>query len=140
MMRQMRDWCRGPDGQLDVNRMSEFLEHHDRGSRLDAIGWGLFFIWVGTAWLVDVGLGIGLLGVGAITLGMQLCRKVLGLPVEGFWLFVGGGFAVAGLWAWFDIQRPLAPFILVAIGVALLFWRAWPRARGSDGHNATREG
>lgn len=135
MMRQMREWCSGPDGQPDVNRMAEFMHHHDRSNRLDAIGWGLFFIWVGVAWLVDVGLGVGLLGVGVITLGMQVFRRVLGIPAEGFWIFVGCGFVVAGLWAWFDIQRPLAPFILVAIGSALLFWRVWPMTARHAGEN-----
>ena len=133
MMREMREWCCGPDGQPDANKMVEFMHHHDRSNRLDAIGWGLFFIWVGFAWLLDVDLGIGLLGVGAITLAMQVLRRTLGLPVEGFWIFVGCGFIVAGMWAWFDIQRPLTPFILVAIGVVLLFWRVLPKAAARDG-------
>ena len=89
----------------------------------------MFFIWVGVAWLADFGIGIGLLGIAAITLGMQGLRKAYGVPVEGFWILVGLGFAIAGLWHWIDIQRPFAPFILIAMGVALLFWKVWPRAR-----------
>ncbi|MDJ0926604.1 MAG: hypothetical protein QNJ73_03050 [Gammaproteobacteria bacterium] len=104
------------------------MHQHDRTSRFDAAGWALFFIWVGIAWLADVGLGIGLLGVAAITLGMQAIRKAFGVPVEMFWIVVGIGFAVAGLWQWLDIQRPLAPFVLIALGVALFFWRVLPRA------------
>lgn len=140
MMREMRDWCCAPDGQADVNKMTQFMDHHDRGNRLAAIGWGLFFIWIGIAWLVGVGVGMGLLGVSAITLGIQAFRRASGLPVEGFWIFVGCGFAVAGLWAWLDIQRPLTPFILIAVGVVLLFWRVWPRASGVGGYGTTREG
>ena len=30
--------------------------------KLDAIGWGLVFIWTGTAILADVGWGVGFLG------------------------------------------------------------------------------
>ena len=37
---------------------------------LDALGWGLFFIWIGIAFLADVGWGIGCIGVGVIILGM----------------------------------------------------------------------
>ena len=37
--------------------------------KLEAVGWGLFFIWVGTALFAHIGWGAGLLGVGIITLG-----------------------------------------------------------------------
>ena len=109
--------------------MMALMDRHDRNSRFDAAGWAAFFIWVGIAWLADVGLGVGLLGVAAITLGMQGLRKVYGVPVEGFWVLIGVGFAVAGLWQWFDIQQPLAPFVLIAAGLALLIWKVWPRSR-----------
>jgi hypothetical protein len=45
--------------------------------QLDAIGWGLFFIWIGIAVLVNVGWGIGLIGVGLIILGKMLAREYL---------------------------------------------------------------
>ena len=128
-MTTMRNWCCGPDGRPDFDKMTTFMDRHDRTSKFDAAGWALFFIWVGVAWLADLGMGIGLLGVAAITLGMQGLRKLYGVPVEGFWILVGLGFAIAGLWQWIDIEKPFAPFILIAIGVALLFWRVWPRSR-----------
>lgn len=127
MMRDMMKWCCGPDGRPDFDRMTEFMEQHDRTSKFDAAGWALFFIWVGIAWLADIGLGAGLLGVAAITLGMQAIRKVSAVPVEGFWVLVGICFAVTGLWQWLDVQLPLAPIVLIGIGVALLFWRVLPR-------------
>lgn len=127
MMRDMMKWCCGPDGEPDFDKMTQFMERHDRTSKFEAAGWALFFIWVGIAWLADMGLGVGLLGVAAITLGMQAIRRVAGVPVEGFWVLVGLGFAVAGLWQWLGVQKPLAPFVLIALGVALLFWRVWPR-------------
>jgi hypothetical protein len=131
-MTTMRNWCRGPDGRPDFDKMDAFMSRHDQASKFDAAGWALFFIWVGVAWLADLGIGIGLLGVAAITLGMQGLRKAYGVAVEGFWILVGLGFAVAGLWHWIDIQRPLAPFILIAMGVALLFSRVWPRSRRNE--------
>lgn len=132
MMRDMMKCCRGPDGQPDFDKMTKFMARHDRSSKFEAAGWALFFIWVGIALLTDVGLGIGLLGVAAITLGMQGVRKVAGVPVEGFWLLVGLGFAVAGLWQWFDVQLPLAPIVLIVIGVALLYWRVWRSSSSRD--------
>lgn len=38
---------------------------------LDAVGWGLFFIWIGIAILLDVGWGIGLIGVGVLIIGLR---------------------------------------------------------------------
>jgi hypothetical protein len=134
MMRDMMKWCCTPDGRPDFDRMTKYMERHDRTSRFDAVGWALFLIWVGIALLADVGLGIGLLGVAAITLGVQAARKSAGLPVEGFWVLVGIGFAVAGLWEWLDIELPLAPIVLIVIGVALLVTRVWPRSS----HKGTR--
>ena len=43
--------------------------------KLEAVGWGLFFIWIGIAFLTDIGFPVGLFGVGIITLGSQAARK-----------------------------------------------------------------
>ena len=40
--------------------------------------------------------------------------------------------AIAGFWHWLDIQRPLAPFILIIVGVGLLIWKALPGSRHKD--------
>lgn len=112
--------------------MMRYMARHDRASKFDAAGWALFFIWVGIAWLAEVSIAVGLLGVAAITLGMQAIRKISGVRVEGFWVLVGLGFAVAGSWQWFDVGKPLAPLVLIAIGVALLVWRVRPWSRHSD--------
>jgi len=126
-MTTMRNWCCGPDGRPDFEKMTAFMDRHEQTKKFDAAGWALFFIWVGVTWLADFGIGIGLLGVAAITLGMQGLRKVYGVPVEGFWILVGLGFAVAGLWQWLDIQLPLAPLVLIGVGISLLFWRVLPK-------------
>ncbi|MGB5331905.1 MAG: hypothetical protein WBM80_08215 [Woeseiaceae bacterium] len=126
------NWCCGPDGRPDFDKMMRYMARHDRASKFDAAGWALFFIWVGIAWLAEVSIAVGLLGVAAITLGMQAIRKISGVRVEGFWVLVGLGFAVAGSWQWFDVGKPLAPLVLIAIGVALLVWRVRPWSRHSD--------
>jgi hypothetical protein len=45
--------------------------------KLDALGWGLFFIWMGIAVLADVGWGVGFLGLGLIILGSLGAREYL---------------------------------------------------------------
>ena len=131
-MGDMMKWCCGPDGRSGFDKMSRYMTRHDRRSRYDAAGWALLFIWVGVAWLTELSLATGLLGVAVIALGMQGLRKAMGVPVEGFWILVGLGFAVAGSWQWFDVGRPFAPVVLIGIGVALLLWRVWPWSRHED--------
>ncbi len=123
MMHEMMRSCCGKDGSPDLEKMTRFMERHDDASKLDTVGWGLFFIWVGVAWLMDLGLAIGLLGVAVITLGVQLVRKFRGFPVEIFWIVVGGALGVGGLWEFYDIETPLAPIVLVIAGIAILAWR-----------------
>lgn len=45
--------------------------------KLDAIGWGLFFIWIGITVLANLGWGIGLIGIGMIILGKLAGREYL---------------------------------------------------------------
>lgn len=43
--------------------------------QLDAIGWSLFFIWIGIAILTGLGWGAGPIGVGVIILVKLLARE-----------------------------------------------------------------
>ena len=88
--------------------------------KLEAAGWGLFFIWIGIALLADLGWGVGLLGVGIIILGAQLSRRYLALKLEGFWVVVGFLFLVGGVWELFHVQLALVPILCIVAGVALL--------------------
>lgn len=131
MLQEMMKECCGKSGEPEFGKMQAFMEHHDRGSKLDTIGWSLFFIWVGIAWIAELGTGIGLLGAAAITLGAQLARRIKGLNMEGFWVVVGAAFGLGGLWEIFDVQTPLAPLVLIILGIALLAWQFSPRRRHS---------
>ncbi len=101
--------------------------------RLEAVGWGLFFMWLGVAFLADVGWGAGLLGVGVITLGIQAARKHFALSVDRFWLVVGIVFA---LWGVLELLRieinrvsfagNLLPILSIGIGIAIVL-SALPR-------------
>jgi hypothetical protein len=96
------------------------VERSNPAKRLAAAGWGLFFVWIGVVVLAEVDAGVGLMGVGVITLGVQLARTSLGLHVEGCWLVVGLLFLVGGIWRLFDVSLPLVAVLLVLGGLALL--------------------
>ena len=88
--------------------------------KLDAAAWGLFFVWVGIALIANVGWGLGLLGVGVITLGGQALRKNFGLGAQGFWVVVGLLFVLSGAWELLAVRVSLVPIVLIVAGVALL--------------------
>lgn len=119
MFEQMMKHCYGKDGKPDFESMKHSIEEHDKTRHLDSIGWALFFIWVGSAWLMELDLGIGLLGIAAITLGMQAVRWLLKLKMEGFWIVVGAAFAIGGVWELANIDKPLVPVLMVAVGLVI---------------------
>ncbi len=98
----------------------ESAQRSELNRKLEAIGWGLFFIWMGIALFAHVGWGAGLLGVGIITLGVQAARKYFGMKLEGFWVAVGFLFVVGGVWKLFNVHLGLLPILCIVAGVALL--------------------
>lgn len=102
------------------NEQSKANKSSTLGDKLPAVGWGLFFIWIGVALLIKVGAGVGLLGVGVITLGVQAARKCFDLQLEVFWVVVGSLFVAGGLWELFEPKLSLVPILLIVAGAALL--------------------
>ena len=94
---------------------------HQIERRIEAIAWGLFFIWVGIAFLSNVGDGVGLLGVGIRTVWAQAVRSYYNLKLESLWLIVGACFALGGIWEFIDPAVALVPILLIMAGAALLF-------------------
>jgi hypothetical protein len=88
--------------------------------KVDAVAWGLFFVWVGVAVIANFGWGVGLLGVGIITLGEQVARKYCSLAVERFWVLVGLLFVLGGVWELVGLQFSLLPIMAIVAGLALL--------------------
>ena len=88
--------------------------------KLEAVGWGLFFIWIGIAFLAELGFPVGLFGVGVITLGSQAARKYFNFKLEGFWIVVGLLFIVGGIGELFNIEIDLLPILLIAAGLVIL--------------------
>ena len=105
---------RGCEGMLRTGHQSTTAD------RIDKIGWALFFIWVGTGFLLDLGWGLGLFGIGVIILGGQVARKLFNLRLEGCWVVCGTLFLLGGLWSLFGVTLPLLPILLIAAGIALL--------------------
>jgi hypothetical protein len=92
----------------------------DLEQKFNITGWALFFIWIGVAFLANFSVGVGLLGIGIITLGMQIVRKQSNLKIEGFWVVIGLLFILAGLWELFEPDIPLIPIVLIIAGLTLL--------------------
>jgi hypothetical protein len=88
--------------------------------KLDVVGWGLFFIWIGIALLANLGWGMGLVGVGFLVLGGQLARKYMGLRFEAFWAIVGALFVMGGVWEFLSVRVSLIPILCIVAGVALV--------------------
>ncbi len=110
--------------------------------RLEGAGWGLLFIWVGIALATGIGWGVALVGVGLIALGVQLARKLGGLPLDGFAVTVGAVFVVGGLWDIVNGSVGLVPLLCVGVGILLLVSAVSGRPRrarraGGSGEAAT---
>ena len=59
------------------NQELKTAQRNKRNRTLDAVCWGVFFIWIGVAILADLGWGVGLIGVGLIILGVLVAREYL---------------------------------------------------------------
>jgi hypothetical protein len=88
---------------------------------LSTLGWSLIFIWIGLSFLANFGVGLGLLGIGIITLGIQLVRIYYGLKLEGFWIVIGLLFVLGGLGYIWEVNIPLIPIVLILAGLVLLY-------------------
>jgi hypothetical protein len=99
--------------------------------RIDAAGWGVFFLWVGLAWLAGVGWGIGLIGVGVITLAAQAWRNHSGVKVDRFGATLGVLFAIVGIWNLFALRVDVVPLLFIAAGVGILA-STWRSRRGHE--------
>ncbi|MDC0325531.1 hypothetical protein OAM01_02120 [bacterium] len=108
------------------NQTEGGLRDRNLASIMDTAGLGLFLIWVGIAFWLDL-VGWGLIGAGVITLGDQAVRRFLRIKVEGNWVFVGVLLVCSGFRK-IQTEFPLVPLLLILAGVALLIslvrWKA----------------
>ena len=108
------------ENQKEKVQETEVEKRRDGLRRITTTGWGLFFIWLGIVLMIKAGSGLILIGVGLISLGMQVARKYAGYDSDGFWIVVGLLFVVVGAWEMFEIRMPLMSVLLIVIGGACL--------------------
>ena len=93
----------------------------DLDSRLDTLGWGLFFVMSGVVLVLpQLPEGSWLIGVGAIFLGLSAVRFSTGLPVSGFAVVVGIVAVAAGAGAVVGLAVPWFALLLILGGLALV--------------------
>jgi hypothetical protein len=103
---------------------------------LQAIGWGLFFVWIGVALIANIGWGIGLVGVSIIMLGEQMARKYFSLEPGGFldrhWRPLSPRRGIGTV----EVPVGLVPILCIVVGIALLLSPLWGSraARGQESH------
>ena len=91
--------------------------------QLDAIAWAMLLIWAGVAILTNLGWGWALLGTSGIVLAVQAALRQRGEPVDGFAVVMGLVLLIGGAWLVFGLTWPLAPVLLILLGIGLL-WNA----------------
>ena len=104
-------------------------DQHALAEKLSAAGWGIFFIWMGIAFLTGIGWSVGLVGVGVIVVGGEVARRSLGLPVNWVWMTIGSLFIVWGACELLTIRLSgsLLPILSIVAGIAILVSVLRPR-------------
>jgi len=102
-------------------KLNRTVNDHALSKRLALVGWGLFLVWIGIVKIAGLPPGAVLLGVGAVTLGIQGARALFSLPLEGFWVVGGAIFTAIGLFKMVGPDFAMLPFLLVAAGVVFVY-------------------
>lgn len=88
---------------------------------VERFGWGVLFIWVGIAVLLQVGWAYGLIGVGVIILCSEIAHIMVGEHrIDWFSTIVGLIFLFGGIWVLFGIEVSLVPILCIVAGAALM--------------------
>ena len=106
-----------------MNEESNQKQKEELDKRLDAIGWALFFIMIGGLMIAPEGSipeGTWLIGTGVIIFGMMLIRRLNGLDIQGFAIFLGTLALVSGLSSVFGLNIPIFPILLIIIGLSVI--------------------
>ena len=102
------------------------------GRNFDAIGWGALFIWWGVSVLLTpLPVGIVAIGTGVILIGVNMARKLSGVPISGFSMtigilaLVGGILELLGVYLNLPFELPIFAILLIVLGVIIL----WPELK-----------
>jgi hypothetical protein len=64
--------------------------------------------------------GTWLIGAGAIILGLILVRSLNGLPISGFWMFLGVLALGSGIASVLGLDIPVFPILVIIAGAGIL--------------------
>ena len=93
----------------------------DLDSRLETLGWGLFFLMSGVVLLLPkLPDGSWLTGFGAILLGLSAVRFSTGLPVSRFAVVLGTIAVASGIGTIAGLTVPWLSLLLIPCGLALV--------------------
>jgi hypothetical protein len=100
----------------------------------DAIGWGALFIWWGISVLVtSLPVGTVAIGTGVILIGVNVARKLSGVPISrfsttvGILAFIWGVLELVGVLLNLPFELPIFAILLIVLGVIVL----WPELTGT---------
>ncbi len=88
--------------------------------QIGSVAWAVFFIWVGIAILANLPWAWFFIGVGILILLSQFARWQMNVEIEAFWLACAAVLLVAGVWTLLELPWPLAPILIILLGVGLL--------------------
>jgi hypothetical protein len=102
-----------------------------KNRNIDALAWGVLFIWWGLTLLIHFPAGVGLIGVGLILIAANAARYFQGMRFSGFTTVIG---VLALVWGALELagtvlssQLPVFPILLIVLGLMVVFGR-----RGED--------
>ncbi len=101
---------------------------------LEAIAWGVFFVWWGIAELKFLPHGVGNIGIGLILLGLNAARSSNAIPTSGLSITLGvimatyGGLELTSTALQLPFTLPTFAILLIVLGVVMLT-RTWVRSR-----------
>ncbi len=93
----------------------------------EVIAWGALFIWWGITVLIpSLPNGSTALGTGLILIGVNLARKLSGLPASGFSTTIGilaliwGGLELVGVLVSLPFELPIFAILIIVLGLIIL--------------------
>ncbi len=93
----------------------------------EVIAWGALFIWWGiTVMVPSFPNGTTALGTGLILIGVNIARKLAGIPVNGFSTTIGvlalvwGGLELVGVLVSLPFELPIFAILLIVLGLIIL--------------------
>lgn len=89
--------------------------------QVDSVGWAAFFIWIGVAVLGGIGWAWSLLGISAIVLSVQAALRLNQEGADPFMVACGIVLLVGAVWELLGLDWPLAPVLLIALGLVMLW-------------------